>query len=40
MEVNKTLYEERITVLSDMGQMKDDKIDFYISEEEIEDPPK
>jgi hypothetical protein len=40
MEVNKTLYEERITVLSDMGQLKDDKIDFYISEEEIEDPPK
>jgi len=36
MEVNKTLYEERITVLSDMGQLKDDKIDFYISEEEIE----
>lgn len=40
MEVNKTLYEERINVLSDMGQLKDDKIDFYISEEEIEDPPK
>jgi hypothetical protein len=40
MEVNKTLYEERITVLSDMGQLKDDKIDFYISEEEIEDLPK
>jgi len=36
MEVNKTLYEERIAVLSDMGQLKDDKIDFYISEEEIE----
>jgi hypothetical protein len=36
MEVNKTLYEERITVLSDMGQLKEDKIDFYISEEEIE----
>ena len=36
MEVNKTLYEERISVLSDMGQLKDDKIDFYISEEEIE----
>jgi len=36
MEVNKTLYEERITVLSDMGQLKDDIIDFYISEEEIE----
>ena len=36
MEVNKTLYEERINVLSDMGQLKDDKIDFYISEEEIE----
>jgi hypothetical protein len=40
MEVNKTLYEERVNVLSDMGQLKDDKIDFYISEEEIEDPPK
>ncbi len=40
MEVNKTLYEERINVLSDMGQLKDDKIDFYISEEEIEEPPK
>lgn len=39
MEVNKTLYEERIQVLSDMG-VKDDKVEFYISEDEIEDPPK
>ena len=38
MEVNKTLYEERIHVLSDMGG-KDDKVDFYISEEEAEDVP-
>jgi hypothetical protein len=43
MEVNKTLYEERIQVLSDMGQPKDDRIDFHISDDEIEEvgePPK
>lgn len=39
MEVNKTLYDERVQVLSDMGQ-KDDKIDFYISEEELDELPK
>jgi len=39
MEVNKTLYEERITVLSDMGQTKDDRINFHISDDEIEDEP-
>ena len=39
MEVNKTLYEERITVLSDMGQLKDDRINFHISDDEIEDEP-
>jgi hypothetical protein len=39
MEVNKTLYEERITVLSDMGQPKDDRINFHISDDEIEDEP-
>jgi hypothetical protein len=37
MEVNKTLYEERIQVLSDMGQPKDDRIDFHISDDEIEE---
>jgi len=37
MEVNKTLYEERITVLSDMGQPKEDRIDFHISDDEIEE---
>ena len=37
MEVNKTLYEERIQVLSNMD-VKDDKVEFYISEDEIEDP--
>ena len=36
MEVNKTLYEERIHVLSDMGQPKDDRIDFHISDDEVE----
>lgn len=35
MEVNKTLYEERIQVLSDMD-VKDEKVEFYISEDEIE----
>jgi hypothetical protein len=43
MEVNKTLYEERIQVLSDMGQPKDDRIDFHISDDEVEEvgePPK
>jgi hypothetical protein len=39
MEVNKTLYEERITVLSDMGQPKEDRIDFHISDDEIEEEP-
>jgi len=39
MEVNKTLYEERIVVLSDMGQTKDDRINFHISDDEIEDEP-
>jgi|LauGreDrversion4_2_1035121.scaffolds.fasta_scaffold25830_2 hypothetical protein len=39
MEVNKTLYEERINVLSDMGQPKDDRINFHISDDEIEDEP-
>jgi hypothetical protein len=37
MEVNKTLYEERIQVLSDMGQPKDDRIDFHISDDEVEE---
>jgi len=37
MEVNKTLYEERIQVLSDMD-VKENKLEFYISEDEIEDP--
>ena len=36
MEVNKTLYEERIQVLSDMGQPKEDRIDFHISDDELE----
>jgi hypothetical protein len=39
MEVNKTLYEERIQVLSDMGQPKDDRIDFHISDDEVEEVP-
>ena len=38
MEVNKTLFEERIQVLSDMD-VKDNKVEFYISEDEIEEPP-
>jgi hypothetical protein len=33
MEVNKTLYEERIQVLSDMGVAKDDNIVFDLSED-------
>ena len=37
MEVNKTLYEERINVLSDMD-VKENKVEFYISEDEIEEP--
>lgn len=37
MEVNKTLYEERIQVLSDMD-VKENKLEFYISEDEIEEP--
>jgi hypothetical protein len=42
MEVNKTLYEERIQVLSDMGQPKEEKFNFHISDDEIEveEPPK
>lgn len=36
MEVNKTLYEERIQVLSDMGQPKEEKFNFHISDDEIE----
>jgi hypothetical protein len=32
MDVNKTLFEERIQVLSDMGENKDGGIDFYISD--------
>jgi len=36
MEINKTLYEERIQVLSDMGQPKEDRIDFHISDDELE----
>lgn len=39
MEVNKTLYEERIQVLSDMGQPKEDKFNFHISDDEVEDVP-
>ena len=37
MEVNKTLYEERIQVLSDMD-VKDEKVEFYISEDDVEEP--
>ena len=42
MEVNKTLYEERIQVLSDMGEPKEEKFNFHISDDEIEveEPPK
>lgn len=42
MEVNKTLYEERIQVLSDMGEHKEEKFNFHISDDEIEveEPPK
>jgi hypothetical protein len=36
MEVNKTLYEERIQVLSDMGEPKEEKFNFHISDDEIE----
>ena len=36
MEVNKTLYEERIQVLSDMGQPKEEKFNFHISDDEVE----
>ena len=32
MDVNKTLFEERIQVLSDMGENKEGGIDFYISD--------
>jgi predicted ATP-dependent endonuclease of OLD family len=38
MEVNRTMYEERIHVLSDMGQPKDDRIDFHISDDEVGGP--
>ena len=38
MEVNKTLYEERIQVLSDLPK-GDGKIDFHISDDEIEEMP-
>jgi len=38
MEVNKTLYEERIQVLSNMDD-KSGNIEFYISEDEIDEPP-
>lgn len=36
MEVNKTLYEERIQVLSDMGEPKEEKFNFHISDDEVE----
>jgi hypothetical protein len=36
MEVNKTLYEERVQVLSDMGQSKEEKFNFHISDDEVE----
>lgn len=41
MEVNKTLYEERIQVLSDMdnGNTDNGKLDFHISDDEIEETP-
>ena len=39
MEVNKTLYEERIQVLSDMGQPKEEKFNFHISDDEVEEVP-
>ena len=32
MDVNKTLFEERIQVLSDMGENKEGGIEFYISD--------
>ena len=32
MDINKTLFEERIQVLSDMGENKEGGIDFYISD--------
>ena len=38
MEVNKTLYEERIQVLSDLPK-DNGKIDFHISDDEIEEMP-
>ena len=38
MEVNKTLYEERIQVLSDFPK-NDEKIDFHISDDEVEEMP-
>ena len=36
MEVNKTLYEERIQVLSNMGEPKEEKFNFHISDDELE----
>jgi hypothetical protein len=39
MEVNKTLYEERIQVLSDMGEPKEEKFNFHISDDEVENVP-
>jgi hypothetical protein len=39
MEVNKTLYEERIQVLSDMGEPKEEKFNFHISDDEVEEVP-
>jgi len=36
MEVNKTLYEERVQVLSDMGELKEEKFNFHISDDEVE----
>ena len=38
MEVNKTLYEERIQVLSDMGEPKEEKFNFHISDDEVGEP--
>lgn len=35
MEVNKTLFEERIQVLSDMGENKEGVFDFHVSDDEI-----
>jgi len=40
MEVNKTLFEERIQVLSDMGENKEAGFDFHVSDDEIIDEDK